>query len=79
MSSNPKNGMPSTLCPGCGHWSDWQKVPGATKYRWEKPFQCEKCKRQLRHRHDPVRLSASDQIGIYGQRQLGNYQVRDKK
>jgi hypothetical protein len=75
MPNNPKNGMPSTLCPGCGYWNDWQKIPGATKHKWEKPYQCEKRYRQLKNRHNPGagRPSASDQIGIYGQRQLTSF------
>jgi hypothetical protein len=72
MTNNPKNGMPSTLCPGCGTWNDWHKVPGATRGKWGKPHQCETCKRQLKGRIDPGagRPSTSDQMGLYGQHQL---------
>jgi len=81
MSSNPRNGMPSTLCPGCGYWNDWYKVPGATKYKWEKPYQCEKCKRQLKNRHNPDRKhpSAGDQTNLFGQRQLSSFEREKKK
>jgi len=77
MPSNPQNGMPSTLCPGCGHWNDWQKVPGQ-KYnknsnrRFDKPKQCEKCSRQLIEQVNPDRhhASASDQVALNHQRSL---------
>lgn len=82
MTNNPKNGMPSTLCE-CGYWNDWQKAPGAQitiQHRWEKwekPYQCVKCKRQLKRAGiTRARPSASDQIGLYGQRQLSNFKVK---
>jgi len=72
--------MPSTLCPGCGHWNDWTGVPGQ-KYnknsnrRFDKPKQCEKCSRQLIERINPDRnrQSTSDQIALNHQHQLSQF------
>lgn len=76
MTNNPRNGMPSSRCE-CGYWNDWYKIPGADRRNWEKPHQCRKCKRQIKRAGTtPARPLVSDQIGLYGQRQLSNFKVK---
>ena len=42
----------ATKCPRCGEWNKWSRIPGSEdmKRKYDKPYQCEFCHGQLKHR-----------------------------